>query len=174
MYFCPECSFSLDISKTSGIEEDTRKELEKPKDAIKRLDKDLTKYKPKFSKSKLLSDKGFQKLNDEEKQRLEALFSFSLSNAEFKCQNCGYNDIIKETISLYSLDNNENIKINTIEDNKIISADKTLPRTKDYNCKNLECSTHKNPNDKEAVFYRENNNYQINYICTKCFFGWKI
>ena len=174
MYFCPECSFSLDISKTSGIEEDTRKELEKPKDAIKRLDKDLTKYKPKFTKNKLINDKGFQKLNNEEKQRLEVLFSFSFSNAEFKCQNCGYNDVIKKTISLYSLDNNENVKINTIEDNKIIAADRTLPRTRDYNCKNLECSTHKNPNDKEAVFYREGNNYEVNYICTKCFFGWKI
>ena len=70
MYFCPECSFSLDISKTSGIEEDTRKALEKPKDAIKRLDKDLTKYKPKFTKSKLLSDKGFQKLNNEEQHAI--------------------------------------------------------------------------------------------------------
>ena len=82
--------------------------------------------------------------------------------------------MLLKTISLYSLDNNENVKINTIEDNKIIAADRTLPRTRDYNCKNLECSTHKNPNDKEAVFYREGNNYEVNYICTKCFFGWKI
>ena len=39
MYFCPECSYSLDIAKTSGLENDNRKELSKPSDAIKRMNR---------------------------------------------------------------------------------------------------------------------------------------
>ena len=174
MYFCPECSFSLDISKTSGIEEDNRKELEKPKDAIKKINNDLSNFKPKFTKKQLLNDKGFKKLNDEEKKKLEGLFLFKLSNAEFKCQNCGYNKNINVSISLYSLDNNDNEKIKKIDDNKIICYDKALPRTRDYTCKNKKCPTLNNSKIKEAVFYRGEKNYNMNYVCTICNFSWKI
>jgi hypothetical protein len=174
MYFCPECSYSLDISKISGIEKDERIVLEKPSDAIKIIEKNIFKYKPNFSKNELLKNLKFKKLDDKSKKKLEKLFINKLANAEFKCQNCGYNEYIKETISLYSLNNNENQKIVTTDHNKIIVQDKTLPRTRDYNCKNSECLTHKDSKLKEAVFYRTGNNFEINYICTVCYFGWKL
>ena len=70
---------------------------------------------------------------------------------------------------------NINDKINTIrtlEDNKLISMDPTLPRTKDYSCKNVNCVTHKNIKDKEAVFLRIPKTYNLSYICTKCYYSW--
>ena len=115
MYFCPKCSFSLDINKSDEY-----------------------------------------KIN-------------------FFCNNCGYKKEISESLKLYEINKNNNIeKISSIEDNKILVQDPTLPRTKDYICKNINCISHKNTKNKEAVYYRTQNSYTINYVCTVCFFEWQI
>jgi hypothetical protein len=175
MYFCPECSYSLDITKASNLE-DNRKELEKPSDAIKRINKDLTKYKPLFNKESLYSDKKFKKLNDSDKSKVEKIFNQEFSGGQFKCNNCNYTKNINKTIILYKLekgDESDNL-ITSLEDNKMHSNDPALPRTKDYTCKNLDCPTHKDNKIKEAVYYRNKNTYKLYYICTVCNFNWKI
>ena len=139
------------------------------------MNKDLSKYKPLFSKNDLKKDKKYKKLNEDDKKKLETLFlNNSYSNAIFKCKNCGYIKKILETISLYKLDNNKERIINTIEDNKIYIKDNTLPRTKQYKCKNIDCLTHKDKSNIEAVFYRDTNSFRLNYICTVCNYSWKI
>ena len=52
--------------------------------------------------------------------------------------------------------------------------DPTLPRTKDYICHNMDCTTHKNLNDKEAIFYREGTGYMTRYVCCNCKTSWII
>jgi aspartate carbamoyltransferase regulatory subunit len=52
--------------------------------------------------------------------------------------------------------------------------DNTLPRTKNYNCINQNCSTHINPEIKMAVFYRHKGSYNIRYICKICDKYWNI
>ena len=45
-----------------------------------------------------------------------------------------------------------------------------LPRTKLYVCRNKNCNTHKNPQLKKAIFFKENNN--LRYICSVCKTYW--
>jgi hypothetical protein len=55
MYFCPNCSYLFDISKSSTISNiDSRKPISKVSDILKLLDNDnkldLTKFKAEFTK----------------------------------------------------------------------------------------------------------------------------
>jgi hypothetical protein len=52
--------------------------------------------------------------------------------------------------------------------------DPTIPRTKDYICHNEKCTTHKNLENKEAVFFRQGNGYNLSYICCICKTMWSI
>lgn len=180
MYFCSKCDYSFDITKSSNYNtdnEDNKKTLKTPNDAIKRINKDLNKYKPLFSKTTLMKNKNYIKLTDDDKDKLELLFNNSelLNSAEFKCFNCGYVENINKTILLYKIDNKlSNSTIKTIEKNNILVNDPVLPRTKDYICKNVNCITHKDKSKKESVFYRDTDSYQLNYICNVCKFSWQI
>ena len=96
------------------------------------------------------------------------------SNAYYYCNNCGhYNNIPNETMVF-------NLKDKIIDKEIITNTylnfknDNTLPFTKRYNCINKDCSTHKNPETKKAVFYRKNQNtYKLKYICTICNYYWE-
>lgn len=181
MYFCQKCDYTFDISKSSNVNQNNKKSLKSlktPNDAIKRINKDLDKYKPLFSKDDLIKNKRYEKLSDEHKEKLESLFENKTDiviGAEFKCNNCGFTEGINSTILLYRIDNKmSNTNIKSMEENNILGYDPALPRTKDYICKNVNCITHKDKKNKEAVFYRDTNSYQLNYICTVCKLSWKI
>lgn len=95
------------------------------------------------------------------------------SNGYYYCNNCGnYNNIPDETVIF-------NLKDKIIDKEIITNTylnfknDDTLPFTKRYTCINKDCSTHKNPEIKKAVFYRQNKNtYNLKYICTICNYYW--
>ena len=76
MYFCPKCEYTFDISKASGEVDDTRKQLESPDDALKRLKagKDLSNYKAGFTKEELESHKIYKKLEEDNKKQMDILF----------------------------------------------------------------------------------------------------
>jgi len=134
----------------------------------------LTKYTIAFTKDELIKNKKYQKLTEENKQKINILFDENIySGAEFKCNNCNNTKQINETTLLYeiNLDNTTNNKIKNIKENKLMCKDPLLPHVHDYNCKNPECATHKNLKLKDAVFYKEKNSYNINYICTVCFYN---
>lgn len=175
MYFCPKCSYVLDIVKSSNIgsNDDDKIELEKPLDAINKVKSNLDNYKPLFSKKELLDSKKYKKLSEKNKKKLESLFESNFSDAKFICNNCNYQKNIGKTILLYKINKNDSNVITSPEDNKIIFNDFTLPRTKDYSCKNPKCKTHKNKEIKEAVFYRDKNSFQLNYVCGVCYTSWK-
>jgi hypothetical protein len=180
MYFCPKCNYSFDISKaTTDDTNDNRKKLPTPEDAIKRLkaDKDMADYIAEFSKDDLESNKFYSKLSDTDKEKMNVLFEITpnISGIMFKCNNCNYRKKIKETIKLYQLNIDSVYSVyRSVEDNKLFTMNPIYPRTKNYECKNINCITHKDTTNKEAVFFREKDSYLTNYICAVCYSGWKV
>jgi hypothetical protein len=182
MYFCPKCNYSFDISKatTSDNEIDTRKKLDNVNSALKRLNvgKNLSDYVATFTLEELESNKIYSKLSDEDKDKCKVLFQETPTNTGgimFKCNNCSYSKKIKETIRLYQLNVNSVYSVyRSQDDNKLLCLNPIYPRTNDYDCKNINCITHKNANNKEAVFFREKDSYLTNYICCICYNGWKV
>jgi hypothetical protein len=179
MYFCPNCSYLFDITKSSTISSiDTRKSITKIPELFKLLENDnnldLSKYKSDFTKEELYKNKKYQKLSDNIKNNILQIFDdVSITNAQFKCDNCNFTKNITETTLLYQINvDNDNTKISNIEENKLLFNDPLYPHTHDYSCKNPNCDTHKKPNLKDSIFYRNKNSYRINYICGVCFYNW--
>lgn len=176
MYFCPNCSYLFDVSKSSNISHvDTRKVINKTNDIFELIEKNeaLVNYKAKFTKEELLKNKKFQKLSDIIKNNVYQIFDeLAVSNAEFKCNNCNYTKNITETVLLYQINVDDNNKIYNIDDNKLLFNDPLYPHTHDYICKNPKCETHKKPEMKDSIFYRNKNSYRINYICGVCYYNW--
>jgi len=186
MHFCPNCYYLFDISKSSTIKENENTTSSQNTNSdtpsltlnniFKKIEENevLTKYTIAFTKDELIKNKKYQKLTEENKQKINILFDENIySGAEFKCNNCNNTKQINETTLLYeiNLDNTTNNKIKNIKENKLMCKDPLLPHVHDYNCKNPECATHKNLKLKDAVFYKEKNSYNINYICTVCFYN---
>lgn len=178
MYFCPNCSYLFDISKSSKVskDSDSRNPIKKLVDAFKKLEdnEDLSKYKAEFSKEEMAKNKKYQKLKDDEKIKMNQLFEEVVSSgAEFRCENCNYVKQIMETTMLYQINTEDKItKFKNLEENELLCSDPLLPHTHDYTCKNPSCITHKNPSLKDSVFYREKNSYKLNYVCCVCFYSW--
>jgi hypothetical protein len=176
MYFCSKCSYSFDIVKSTSVQKDNRIPIDKIQDALKKAEdnEDLTKYVATFGRDEKNKNKKYQKFSDKQKNNFNNLFEEVLNTgAEFKCNNCNNIEPIKKTVLLYNLNLEENQKkIRTLEENEFICKDPILPRTHDYVCKNPNCITHKNPKNKESVFFKENNTFRVNYICCVCFYSW--
>lgn len=181
MYFCPKCNYSFDISKAGAddkAEEDTRKSLD-IEGAIKRLKagKNLNIYKADFTLEELESDKNYMKLEDDEKEKMKALFNTNaaIGGIMFKCNNCSYKKRINETIKLYQLNVDSVYSVyRSMDDNKLLFLNPIYPRTRDYTCKNINCVSHKDETNKEAVFFREKDSYLTNYVCGVCYSNWKV
>lgn len=182
MYFCPNCSYILDISKinnsnTESSETIQKKIIEKPVDLFKLLEdnEDLSHYTIIFSKEDLELNKKYKKISNTDKNKINQLYSNNIIiNAEFRCPNCNYSKEIIETTLLYRIDtiDKTTTNIKTLEENKLITSNPLLPNTKDYTCKNISCTTHTNIELKNSVMYKDKNNYKVNYICCVCYYGW--
>jgi hypothetical protein len=178
MYFCPNCSYLFNISKSSKIsnENDDRIVLKSLSDAFKKLDanEDLSKYKAEFSKDEVIKNKKYQKLSDDIKIKINQLFEMPItSGAEFRCENCNYSKQIQETTLLYQINLETKVnKVKSLEENELIFKDPLLPHTHDYTCKNSSCITHKKNDIKDAIFYKDRGSYKLNYICGVCYYNW--
>jgi hypothetical protein len=176
MYFCPSCSYSFDIVKSSQTsQKDVRVNIEKIAEALKLFEanEDMSKYVASFSREDTNKNKKYQKFDDNQKAKFNLIFEELISSgAEFKCNNCNNIQPIKETILLYNINMEEKNKMRTLEENEFICKDPILPRTHDYNCKNPNCITHKDKSKKESVFFKEKNSFRVNYICTVCYYSW--
>jgi citrate lyase gamma subunit len=83
------------------------------------------------------------------------------------CYNCGYNEEIKDDTLIFSK-TTPNISKMYTTDNHNMKYSKIIPRTVKYVCPNDKCETHKKPEKKKAVFFRQNNSYNIKYVCLVC------
>ena len=178
MYFCDNCGYSLEISKSSKVskETDDRIIIDKLTDAIKKVEdnEEMTKYKSGFLREDMTKNKKYQKMSDGDKIRMNMLFEEIMSSgAEFTCNNCNLVKPIMETTLLYQINMEDNIsEVKSLEENELTTKDPLLPHTHDYTCKNPSCITHKKPELKDSVFLRERGSFKLNYICCVCFYNW--
>ena len=178
MYFCPNCSYLFDISKSSNTIKisDSRIPIDKISDALSLFEegKNLSNYTATFSKEEINKNKKYQKIKEEDKIKFNQIFEELVnSSAEFKCNNCNFSKQITETTLLYQLNMEDKVvKVTSLEENELITKDQTLPHTHDYTCKNTSCITHKEANKKDAIFYKDSSSYRVNYICTSCYYNW--
>jgi hypothetical protein len=179
MYFCPNCSYILDIAKSSLVTQSDIKDqiiISKVNDVFKLLEdnQNFDNYHADFTKDELIKNKKYQKLKENDKNKLNVLFEENIiSGAELKCDNCNYIKQIQETTLLYQIIMEDKLeKINSIEENELMAKDPLLPHTHDYICKNINCITHKENNKKNAIFYKDKNSYKVNYICCICYYNW--
>ena len=176
MYFCPQCNYSFDISKSTSSE--SKKILSTPEDVIKRLiaGKDLNNYSVNFEKDQLFKHKKVNKMSSEDKEKLNVLFEKTndFNRIEFKCVNCNFRKQINNSIKLYEIDFvDDNVsKFKSSNENKLLFNNPIYPRTKDSSCKNINCISHKDSTSKEAVFYKDKKTNLLVYICGVCYTNW--
>ena len=186
MRFCPKCNFNLNITKA------LQKKYVDSASIIDNIDNFIylvlnndpklknDNIKILFSKINLKENQKFDKLNNKNKEQIISQFdklNIGISQGYYICNNCGYYTNIKPGTIIYS-SNLHKTEINqNINSNYILCKDKTLPRTKDYQCINKSCISYdkKNIMTKEAIFYRPNpKSYQLKYICCTCEKDWLI
>jgi hypothetical protein len=176
--FCPNCLYSLGINKKSSLENTDLSVVDKIDEFLNlftsnKFDKNI--YQIGFSKDELIKDKKFNKLPSSEKTKIMQLFQSLIINAELSCNNCGYRSDILETMKLYEFNISDAVNlVRTLDDNKLITQDPTLPRTRDFVCKNVSCPTVNSKSNilKEAVWIRTPKNFNVEYICTSCYYSW--
>jgi len=188
MFFCPKCSYSLDIKKSSGITTKSEKDTDEEKvftgkkitsvaSAIKEvIENEINpiSLNVSFTMESMKKNPKYKSLNTHEKSKMLQLFDQTGGsiNAEFKCTNCAYSQQINQTTKLYQINVNDSSKKMTDTDYFLIVNNPILARTKDYTCKNSLCPTHKDSSIKEAVFYHHNKSLTVNYVCTVCRFAY--
>lgn len=102
------------------------------------------------------------------------LIAFGIKDNELQiqCRTCGFETQYNETVLVtktYRRD--DNIRFGSIPAE--IIYDNTLKRTIHYTCPNDNCETHKFPEQKEAVLYRESDiNLKRITICAVCHTKW--
>lgn len=185
MFFCPKCSYSLDLKK-STIVGNKMVVASTKKIPVKSVTAGITQViknninpndlKISFTKDQLLRNKNYGKLSMEDKNKMLEIFNQEggATSAMFLCNNCNWNQNIDSTIKLYSYDKMENTQKISPNEYFMIFNNPILSRTKDYSCKNLSCQTHKKPELKEAVFFHDNKTLNVKYICGSCYNSWII
>ena len=124
-------------------------------------------YKNLSSKNKEYIYNKFKELIPKDKNALKSKKYEDNNPAYFICSNCNFTKKINDGRIIYSKKYGITKKTNTSDTTDMI-YDETLPRTRNYICRNTNCESHKNSNVKEAVFYRDPDSYKINYICVSC------
>jgi DNA-directed RNA polymerase subunit M/transcription elongation factor TFIIS len=88
-----------------------------------------------------------------------------------KCIDCGFKEEYKE--SIIEKKNYKGKESVSIEYNKYVIYDNTLPRTTQRVCPNKNCISIKNPLLQEAVFIQDPVTIKLTYICMNCNTEWK-
>ena len=177
MFLCPKCDYSYMITKNKNLSDDKIK-ITKINQVFKILDENLNAYKFDFSLDKLKKSKRFAKLSKENQKRLIDNFGNKKKveiNTMFSCTNCSNKEPITTTVKLFEIrrDKETSKKLESYEIDFYIN-NPILPRTHDYICSNPDCITHLGKGNKEAVFFRDKDSYQLKYVCTVCSHIWSI
>lgn len=190
MFFCPKCSFMLDITKYSNSSSDQNKYIIYNNtnnfidDVVKEKINNENEYKISFQLSTLKASNKFKKKKKEEQKKIIDVFNQiykKIDNLDiiYNCVNCGFKKDLKPNTILYSESTNKlnNAVNNTEKLNFLKSNDRTYPRTRNYICQNKDCKTHKKEfeKSKEAIFFRLNSSsYNIKYLCCVCKHSWNV
>lgn len=173
MFICEKCGYILNTKKIkSKLGDVVNNELIETFINDTLNNKDI-KYLIEFSLDNLLNSDKYKKSSSKDKIKLnyEKLFT----NAYFQCDNCGFKFQMANGTIIYknNIINDDTLLLSNINIEQKVN-DLTLPRTKNYICKNKECSSNKNLKDinREALYFRTQNSYQLIYICMNCKTSW--
>lgn len=186
MSFCKQCNYALDISKIIPIVNQGK--IEKT-DVITNVNDFIARILKKTETNNLIlgfqinqinNNSKFKKLSKPNQETIIKAFheiiqkNDNKTGVHFICKNCGYTEPLPPKTIIFS-ENLNSIKTTIDTNYDLIINDYTLPRTRDYICKNSKCSSHdsKNKLTKEAVFYRTDG-YKTKYVCCLCKTDWII
>ncbi len=174
--------FDVNMEETvdSSNKDDSKKLLEElvggsDEETLKKVDIDNLIKNPAFNKltnneKTLVINKINEQINKELGQ-VSKSDSVVSKECYFYCKTCGYYEIIPDRMFIFSRGDEKKddmYNFNFINNKN----DPTLPNTQKYTCINDKCGTHKEPQLKNAVFYRQKGSYTIRYICTVCDAFW--
>lgn len=190
MFSCEKCGFlynvasEVKIGQIGGESEKTLNTLfdkinshtQIVTDDLKNLKGDMIKYDERFEK---MSQKDQRKMISLIKNINRDFFVPTDSdnadtklkrnnNAFFVCTQCKNNKLILPGTQIYSKDYGLTQEIN---DYTYSVYDFTLPRTRNYKCRNKKCESHTDPDNSEAVLVK-NSKYELTYVCCQCFNHW--
>jgi len=192
MFFCDKCGYSYNYTKDVKNKQSGGKNKN---DILKNIFEKYYQHGQinvedlvEIRGSDLLKDERFDKMNKKDQRKFMTMIKnidkhFFLESAEeskqnleniniayFVCKYCNYHKPIKSGTIIYSKDHNNNATTE-IDDFTGMIDNYTLPRTRNYMCKNKKCETYKNIDIKEAVITK-NRAERIVYICTICTTHW--
>ena len=91
----------------------------------------------------------------------------------YYCTQCGTTEKSDNSV-VYTQNYDNLIKYTNSSQLKDLKYDFSLARTKQYNCPHPECLTNtSNSEEKEAVFWRDQNDLSMTLVCTVCATLWK-
>lgn len=190
MQFCPNCSNFLDIGKTSlgsnrqagGYDSNLESAFNR-RTTLKDIDSDdidnilaSEEFSSLDTKKQKNIVKEINRMSKDSSKKDNNTGEYTLSDAFFICYNCFYSQRIESGTKIMSRAPEGRVHgYHTIDRYSNYIEDNTLPRTKNYKCSNNTCPSHKNPADKEAVFFRPSEkSYETWYACTLCNETWKV
>ena len=94
--------------------------------------------------------------------------SAETQNINFICSNCGYSKVIDPRTLLFSRTSKNVAESYVANDVVNMAFSDIIFRTRKYICSNDKCESHKDPEKREAIFFRMNNSYKVKYICDTC------
>lgn len=190
MFLCNKCNYLYNITKVvktkqvgGKISEALTNIFNKFRNNIKFVEKDLH----HLHSEDILNDDNFESMNKKDQRKLVSnikaidknFFNKEVSEegdrvnsniAYFICKFCKNYEPIKPGTLIYSKNYND-VTVTETTDYTYDVYDFTLPRTKNYICKNTKCETHNDDSLKEAILTK-NSIEQIVYICTSCSTNW--
>jgi hypothetical protein len=198
MQFCPKCNNILDISKsfqktkftiddeTQTTVSDTEDEVQNANDLIiqKLLKNEELKQNEiaSLEPSVIQKQKMFTELSNKDKlivqKKMNEIYDKKTSNttsAYRVCKNCMYHEPIPNNSLIVSRMSESDVTgYSDIKQYENYIYIKTLPRTRHYICPNSACVSHKEHDQREAVFYRPDPQiYQTWYTCCACKKYWR-
>ena len=191
MFFCEKCRYLFNVTKDikskqigGRINETLSNIFSKYKSNETLTNRDLRKIKGKD----LLEDERFENMTKKEQRKLMSIIKSVDKNffakgeeetspkigstlAFFICKYCKNSNPIQPQTIIYSKKFSGGEGVTEAEDYTYAIYDLTLPRTRNYICKNRKCPTHKDDDVKEAVLIKDSTD-QIKYLCTACSTNW--
>ncbi len=190
MFYCKNCNFSLEITKNSALNPDNDitqiRNLATPQELVKvvlnnadvgndvqfKISFNLNTLKDYLSEQKQIYEDQYQAVIDKFQQIVKQ--QKNTVQYYFICNTCSTSYVLQPGTVIYSINYDKSSGGLVDDDVTVRAQDPILPRTKDYTCPNKSCTSHKNLVDKEAVFYRNNKNFHLAYICTLCNTKWSV
>ena len=180
MFFCQNCNNSLDITKNTNITKVDKIIINTPEEFLKN-DNISPNHYLNFNDASLKLYLKKEDFKEEDYTNLLNKFYTILKNQKnmsqfyLKCMNCNTSNVLQAGTTLYSINFASTNTIDITNDDIMIKChDPILPRTNDYICPNSKCKTHKVTDDKEAVFFRNDKDFYLTYICCICYNQWHI